>query len=1373
MPGFGNFGTFVGGPLAGAGGMGTRVGVAFVSLTTDNSGLRRGFSQAYAEAGSFGAKLSTIGRGLTTVGGNLTRYLSIPLIAAGGAAVKMASDFNSAMERVSALATVPQKNVEGLSQTILKLSGRTAQAPVDLANSLFFVASAGLKASEVMPVVNLSAEAATAGMGDAHTIGELLVSTLNAYGDAAPTAASAMDTLTAAIKVGVAEPVDLANSLGTVLPVAAQMGVSFDQVAGAIAAATDQGISAARAATGIRYMLISLERPTVAAEAALKTYGITADQVANDIATKGLIPTVKMLADTFDLTTTAGRQAFFTVLGGVRAGHIALALVGKDYNQVSGVLQRTADAANGVGDSFATAYHKMRRTPAFQFAKAWNDLRIAAIDAGTALLPIATQIVGVVGDIAHGFASLPSPVQSTIVKIGLFAAALGPVLWTVGKLVTVLGAGVTAMEAFGAGWATLNVTEAVGMGAGAFRLAGGQVGNFAQAAEEAAASTGVLSKLSTGLAALPAGAKFGIWAAGVAGLVVAYKKLQDVRDQISQGQDDYLKGLEKGAYGTDQLHTSIAGATADGPLWGKVLINIAADLGLIQTPLEAADAAIRDFTGQVNSAVGSMLFGANRSKGWIAALEQTQVGTVQQRKSVAQLVDAVDVLNLHMTHAQSIELQSLVSTGQYTLAKKLLGQFVSGQLSRSLDSYSGFLDKANQKEVEGALKAKNYAQALRILRREALAQYQLPDYANAVNEAMARQYDALRKKNIVAPDTLFHDVFESTKLSATEGVGLVNLIGMAQTNLVPLGDRLTKQLELAIRTGKGIPQVSKAIRDLVSSTLHARDAATTLDTLTTAVLTNKNAYADWAATLHDRVYAGTLKLPAAAQAAAQLQQAYTAGLGPKLAPGTPLYAKLSLELDKGHLAQFHDTLQAAVDKFHPGVTIGVKHNELDSYLEGLKNKKLPPLVVRVGVEPTTGQTYGVRPSGKIVQLPPGAEYRLAGAQGEPTSTIHVVPDTRAYDAFIQAARYQAIEVPVKVQQLAAKVPGDLLTSGVTTKILAELDKGKVNQAVNELNALIAQGVQDPSVGVDTSRGREQTRGFLSWVEAQNPQMTAALGLDHRAYDRFIRQAKAREITIPARVQRLVAQVPGEQLTPDTTARILTLLDKGKVRQAVHELNTLVAGDLKDARLGVDDTKARSQVTSFLGWVTRQAAFLQLALGVSPTDPGTPPPPGHHHHPGGPPPPPGRHTAHEGGPYERWRRMHEGGLKPDEVPVVLQKGEYVVPSPAVRRIGVSVLDRVTRMHEGGYVSPVYDWMQSTDRTGSRMPEHDVGRVKTDLTRSIGSAIERAMRGQDNRDLVAAVHALTGAVSGMAPGSIFLDGYRVDRGVRRGNERRVSL
>jgi TP901 family phage tail tape measure protein len=433
--------------------LGTRIGVAFVSLTTDNSGLRRGFGEAQTEAAAWARKYgTTVGSGLAqssrqlqAIGTTITRRISLPLALAGGAATSYAAKFQQAMSQTVALSNVAANQLGRYTDTVKALAEETGQDAVEVAHALYFVGSAGLKTSQVLPVLTLSAKAATAGLGSVSDIGQVLTSVLNAYHGTAVTAAKATDALVEGIRQGKAEPAEFAQFLGSVIPVASQLSISVDQVIAALATATNYGVDTARAATGLRYALVNLEKPTDKAKEVMANYGLSMGQVQKSLAdpSVGLLGTFQMLADTFDITTVKGLEAFQTVIGGTRAAILVNTLVGDNLKRNQSIFEDVAAAYAKGGDDIGKAYDIMRQTPAVQFQIAWNKIKLAAIDAGGAILPIAEKIITMVGDAAEAFAHFPAPLQSSIVGIGLFLVALGPVatgLGLIGRAIAVIAA---------------------------------------------------------------------------------------------------------------------------------------------------------------------------------------------------------------------------------------------------------------------------------------------------------------------------------------------------------------------------------------------------------------------------------------------------------------------------------------------------------------------------------------------------------------------------------------------------------------------------------------------------------------------------------------------------------------------------------------------------------------------------------------------------------------------------------------------------------------------------------------------------------------------------------------------------------------------
>lgn len=441
--------------------LGSVVGRAVVELAGDNTQLKAAMAEARGQLSTLGATSTTTASRLTSlqrrvgnlahglerfgvtalsVGRTMSTYVTLPLVGLGYVATKFSLDFNKALTQVRTLGGDFFKqlgmNLHDVRDEIIKLSGRTAQAPTDLANALYIVSSAGLSASQVMPVLRAAAEGAAVGMGDVSTVGSTLTTILNDYHKSGMSAAQAMDILSEAIRQGKAEPADYAVNLGTVIPQAAQAGISFQDVAAAIATATNAGVSAARSITGLRYLIMSLTNPTAKATEAMKSFGFTPAQIAADLQKpQGLLNVLQALADKMDLTTVKGRAAWAAVLGGVRGTVVAVPQVEGNLQKIQQLWDAVGASAEKGSTSFEKAWNRLQQSKQFNFAKALNDLRIAAINLGKVLLPILNQtIIPTIESVVKAFADLPRSSQRFIVWSGIIAAATGPVLMLVGGL---------------------------------------------------------------------------------------------------------------------------------------------------------------------------------------------------------------------------------------------------------------------------------------------------------------------------------------------------------------------------------------------------------------------------------------------------------------------------------------------------------------------------------------------------------------------------------------------------------------------------------------------------------------------------------------------------------------------------------------------------------------------------------------------------------------------------------------------------------------------------------------------------------------------------------------------------------------------------
>ena len=259
-------------------------------IKADAKSLKTELKSAEKSLEAFGKKTKETGK-------KLTRSVTMPIVAAGGFAIKSAADFEASMTKIESLVGLSADAVQGFTADVKNLSGSTARAPKELADAMFFITSAGIRGAEATDTLEASAKAAAVGLGDTATIADLATSALNAYGSDVLSASDATDVMVAAVREGKLEATELAGSMGRVLPVASAMGVSFDEVGAAFAALSRTGTNANEAATQVRGILTSLLKPTKQSSDALASMGLSAQGLRNQIKQEGLLATLGTLKE--------------------------------------------------------------------------------------------------------------------------------------------------------------------------------------------------------------------------------------------------------------------------------------------------------------------------------------------------------------------------------------------------------------------------------------------------------------------------------------------------------------------------------------------------------------------------------------------------------------------------------------------------------------------------------------------------------------------------------------------------------------------------------------------------------------------------------------------------------------------------------------------------------------------------------------------------------------------------------------------------------------------------------------------------------------------------------------------------------------------
>ena len=273
------------------------VGVVYGELKlTDRMSSK--LDAAASKMDKVGKRWKAVGAGMESVGRSMALRVSAPILGVAAAASKMSASFETSLTKMRTLVGLSKKDVDGFVGSIKSLAGETARAPVELANAMFFITSAGLRGAEALETLKLSAQAAALGLGQTEVIADAVTSAMNAYASSGMSASRATNIMALAVRAGKLEASALAPVLGELLPIASGMEIRFEDVAGALAVMSRTGLNAAQASTALRAVFTTFLKPTTQAAEALDIMGLSQKDLLEGVKKPGgLITVIRLLND--------------------------------------------------------------------------------------------------------------------------------------------------------------------------------------------------------------------------------------------------------------------------------------------------------------------------------------------------------------------------------------------------------------------------------------------------------------------------------------------------------------------------------------------------------------------------------------------------------------------------------------------------------------------------------------------------------------------------------------------------------------------------------------------------------------------------------------------------------------------------------------------------------------------------------------------------------------------------------------------------------------------------------------------------------------------------------------------------------------------
>ena len=417
---------------------------------------REGIDKATAAFTDFAktaeVKLNRVAQRVRTVGYLTTAVFTYPMVAGTRSIINVAKDFEYEMQKIVGLTGMEQEVVDDWRDSIHSLSKETGKGPVELAESLYFISSSGIRSAEALDVLRQSAMAAEAGLGDTQEVADLLTSVLNAYAGTGIHASEITDQLVAAVRVGKAEADQFASSIGQVIPIASQLGVSFAEIAGGMAAMTLQGASARTAGVYLKNVLNALLKEAGKSSPIFKDMGLSWADLRSILKEKGLITLMNKLRE---ITNNYDESLVHDLFPDIRALTGELMLVGKNFKYNVDIIDEVIYSFGSLDSAVAAASNTMK----VRLDKATASLQVSLVTLGKhigeAVIPLIQKFSDWVDRLTEKFDSLTERQKEnrlmwagTLVVLGPISLVLSSILYMFSFFLTILSKLIAALKWF-------------------------------------------------------------------------------------------------------------------------------------------------------------------------------------------------------------------------------------------------------------------------------------------------------------------------------------------------------------------------------------------------------------------------------------------------------------------------------------------------------------------------------------------------------------------------------------------------------------------------------------------------------------------------------------------------------------------------------------------------------------------------------------------------------------------------------------------------------------------------------------------------------------------------------------------------------------
>lgn len=430
----------------------------WIGIKADYASLQAGLKASQQSIKNFVSNVQNSSEQLRKFG-QTTTLISGAVAGLGLVINNVFAGFEQSMANTFSVMGATKKEMEELTKYARLMGETTIFKASEAADALYYLGSAGYNAQQSMAALKGTLDLAAATQYDLAQTTDIVVAAINSYNFEATEATRVANVFAASIAASQATMEKIGYSFAYVAPIAAGLGIRFEELTAALGVLYDAGIQASTAGTSLRQIFARLQAPVPAAIKALEKLGLTVEEVnpqfhslaeilkAFERVQAGAIDKGDELADIFDIRSVAPFQVLIRntsdaleimetkITGTNKASEMAGIQINTFKGSVKLLMSALQETAIQLGEMMQPILRALTFTIT-NLIKAFNAFSPTIKSILVTVISLATGFGLIVGPMAILIAKIPALIAQFTALGASFAVTLG---WVVGISLAITG----------------------------------------------------------------------------------------------------------------------------------------------------------------------------------------------------------------------------------------------------------------------------------------------------------------------------------------------------------------------------------------------------------------------------------------------------------------------------------------------------------------------------------------------------------------------------------------------------------------------------------------------------------------------------------------------------------------------------------------------------------------------------------------------------------------------------------------------------------------------------------------------------------------------------------------------------------------------